>query len=145
MYCAVGFAYFFYFSLPWEYMQKNLFTHQFGVQNRRDHCLLWFAHPCPPLPTLAHPSHMIAEAEKPKILLMFTKHVAAYMAVNKPDSWISLFFFLEGHVVQLMNEHISSGFSESLVLKIFSDTCEAVSKLHQADPPVIHRDLKVMF
>ena len=44
-----------------------------------------------------------------------------------------------------MNEHISSGFSESLVLKIFSDTCEAVSKLHQADPPVIHRDLKVMF
>ena len=90
---------------------------------------------------------MIAEAEKPKILLMFTTHVATYMAVNKPASWISLSLFvpLEGHVVQLMNEHISSGFSESLVLKIFSDTCEAVSKLHQADPPVIHRDLKVMF
>lgn len=50
----------------------------------------------------------------------------------------------EGHVVQLMNEHINSGFSESLVLKIFSDTCEAVAQLHQADPPVIHRDLKVM-
>ena len=101
---------------------------------------------CYDLPTLAHPSHMIAKAEKPKILLMFTTHAATYMAVNKPDSWISpSFFFLEGHVVQLMNEHISSGFSESLVLKIFSDTCEAVSKLHQADPPVIHRDLKVMF
>lgn len=52
-------------------------------------------------------------------------------------------FFPEGHVVQLMNEHINSGFSESLVLKIFTDTCEAVAKLHQADPPVIHRDLKV--
>lgn len=49
----------------------------------------------------------------------------------------------EGHVVQLMNEHINSGFSESLVLKIFTDTCEAVAKLHHADPPVIHRDLKV--
>lgn len=53
-------------------------------------------------------------------------------------------FLSEGHVVQLMNEHINSGFSESLVLKIFSDTCEAVAQLHQADPPVIHRDLKVM-
>ena len=42
-----------------------------------------------------------------------------------------------------MNEHISGGFSESLVLKIFTDTCEAVAKLHQADPSVIHRDLKV--
>lgn len=50
----------------------------------------------------------------------------------------------EGHVVQLMNEHISSGFSESLVLKVLTDTCEAVAKLHQADPPVIHRDLKVI-
>ena len=98
--------------------------------------------PPPPCPPLSHDR----EAEKLKILLMFTKHVATYMAVNKPASWISLsFFFLEGHVVQLMNEHISSGFNESLVLKIFSDTCEAVSKLHQADPPVIHRDLKVMF
>ena len=56
----------------------------------------------------------------------------------------SFCFFPEGHVVQLMNEHISSGFSESLVLKIFTDTCEAVAKLHQADPPVIHRDLKVI-
>ena len=53
-------------------------------------------------------------------------------------------FSTEGHVVQLMNEYISSGFSESLVLKIFTDTCEAVAKLHQADPPVIHRDLKVI-
>lgn len=56
---------------------------------------------------------------------------------------IYLFLFAEGHVVQLMNEHINLGFSESLVLKIFTDTCEAVAKLHHADPPVIHRDLKV--
>ena len=54
-------------------------------------------------------------------------------------------FSTEGHVVQLMNEHISSGFSESLVLKIFTDACEAVAKLHHADPPVIHRDLKVPY
>ncbi|KAK3722074.1 hypothetical protein QZH41_019817, partial [Actinostola sp. cb2023] len=49
----------------------------------------------------------------------------------------------DGHVVQLMNEHINEGFSESLVLKIFTDTCEAVAQLHEVNPPVIHRDLKV--
>ena len=54
-----------------------------------------------------------------------------------------LLFSAEGHVVQLMNEHINTGFSDSLVLKIFTDTCEAVAQLHHADPPVIHRDLKV--
>ena len=138
MYCAVGFAYFLIFPCPGNTCRKTFCTPVWcSKQERPPFVMIW--------PPLAHPSHMIAKAEKPKILLMFTTHVATYMAVNKPDSWISLFFFLEGHVVQLMNEHISSGFSESLVLKIFSDTCEAVSKLHQADPPVIHRDLKVMF
>ena len=135
----MGFAYFLIFPCPGNTCIKT-FLHPSLVFKTGETTV------CYDLPTLAHPSHMIAKAEKPKILLMFTTHAATYMAVNKPDSWIFFFFFfLEGHVVQLMNEHISSGFSESLVLKIFSDTCEAVSKLHQADPPVIHRDLKVMF
>ena len=69
------------------------------------------------------------------LLLFVSSHIAF--------CFIYLFLFAEGHVVQLMNEHINSGFSESLVLKIFTDTCEAVAKLHHADPPVIHRDLKV--
>ncbi|XP_053205198.1 BMP-2-inducible protein kinase-like [Panonychus citri] len=34
-------------------------------------------------------------------------------------------------------------FSEKQVLKIFCDICEAVSKLHHNNPPIIHRDLKV--
>lgn len=48
-----------------------------------------------------------------------------------------------GSVIDLMNEHISSGFTEKLVLKIFCDTCEAISVLHYNEPPVLHRDLKV--
>lgn len=70
---------------------------------------------------------------------MFVVVVCSHIAF----CFIYAFLFAEGHVVQLMNEHINSGFSESLVLKIFTDTCEAVAKLHHADPPVIHRDLKV--
>ena len=38
---------------------------------------------------------------------------------------------------------ISTGFTESEVLKIFCDVCDAVSRLHHANPPIIHRDLKV--
>lgn len=73
MYCAVGFAYFLHPSLMLKTGETIV---------------------CYDLPPLAHPSHMIAEAEKPKILLMFTTHVATYMAVNKPASWISLSLFL---------------------------------------------------
>lgn len=42
-----------------------------------------------------------------------------------------------------MNDRLSLGFSEKEVLKIFCDTCEAVSRLHHCQTPIIHRDLKV--
>ena len=52
MYCAVGFAYFFYFSLPWEYMQKN-FLHTSSVFKTGETTVCYdlptLAHPCPPL------------------------------------------------------------------------------------------------
>lgn len=48
-----------------------------------------------------------------------------------------------GHVLQMMNDRLSSGFSEGEVLKIFCDVCEAVARLHHNQPPIIHRDLKV--
>lgn len=48
-----------------------------------------------------------------------------------------------GHVLQFMNERLQSGFSESEVLQIFCDVCEAVSRLHHCQTPIIHRDLKV--
>lgn len=78
-----------------------------------------------------------------KICLCLEDSVFFVVSSEIAFCFIYLFIFTEGHVVQLMNEHINSGFSESLVLKIFTDTCEAVAKLHHADPPVIHRDLKV--
>ena len=58
-------------------------------------------------------------------------------------SYYVYIFFLAGNVIDLMNENLNSGFSENLVLKIFCDTCEAVALLHQNQPPVLHRDLKV--
>ncbi|XP_071440568.1 uncharacterized protein Nak [Hetaerina americana] len=47
------------------------------------------------------------------------------------------------HVLQMMNGRLQSGFSEPEVMQIFCDTCEAVSRLHHCQTPIIHRDLKV--
>lgn len=49
-----------------------------------------------------------------------------------------------GSVIQAMNERINTGFSEPEILKIFCDICEAVSRLHHCQTPIIHRDLKVV-
>lgn len=46
-------------------------------------------------------------------------------------------------MVNLMNQRLQTGFTESEVLQIFCDTCEAVARLHQCKTPIIHRDLKV--
>lgn len=48
-----------------------------------------------------------------------------------------------GHVIAQMNERINAGFTEAEVLQIFCDVCEAVSRLHHCQTPIIHRDLKV--
>ncbi|XP_013385863.1 AP2-associated protein kinase 1-like [Lingula anatina] len=52
--------------------------------------------------------------------------------------------YCKGHIIQSMNDRLNSGgFSEREVLKIFCDICEAVSRLHHCQTPIIHRDLKV--
>jgi len=35
------------------------------------------------------------------------------------------------------------GLSESDVLRVFCDVCEAIAQLHHSQPPIIHRDIKV--
>lgn len=43
-----------------------------------------------------------------------------------------------------MNYRLGVGFSEHEVLRIFCDVCEAVSRLHHCQTPIMHRDLKVI-
>ena len=42
-----------------------------------------------------------------------------------------------------MNARLKTGFSEAEVMKIFTDICQAVARLHHRTKPIIHRDLKV--
>ncbi|KAK8732017.1 hypothetical protein OTU49_007142, partial [Cherax quadricarinatus] len=54
-----------------------------------------------------------------------------------------LMTYCRKHLLHLMNDRINSGLTEAEVLKIFCDVCDAVSRLHHVNPPIIHRDLKV--
>uniref|UniRef100_A0A3P8SQ36 non-specific serine/threonine protein kinase n=1 Tax=Amphiprion percula TaxID=161767 RepID=A0A3P8SQ36_AMPPE len=79
------------------------------------------------------------------------KNIVGYLdssitAMGSRDVWevlILMDYCKGGQVVNLMNQRLQTGFTESEVLQIFCDTCDAVSRLHQRKTPIIHRDLKV--
>ncbi|XP_058267533.1 AP2-associated protein kinase 1 isoform X2 [Hemibagrus wyckioides] len=79
------------------------------------------------------------------------KNIVGYVdssvtAVGSGDVWEVLILMdvcKGGQVVNLMNQRLQTGFTETEVLQIFCDTCEAVAQLHQCKTPIIHRDLKV--
>ncbi|XP_064085639.1 uncharacterized protein LOC135200861 isoform X3 [Macrobrachium nipponense] len=54
-----------------------------------------------------------------------------------------LMTFCRKHLLHFMNDRLSTGLTEAEVLKIFCDVCDAVTRLHHMNPPIIHRDLKV--
>lgn len=51
--------------------------------------------------------------------------------------------YCQNNVFGLMKARGKATFTEQEVLTIFCDTCEAVSRLHHCQTPIIHRDLKV--
>ena len=52
--------------------------------------------------------------------------------------------YYKTHALQLMNEMLQTGFTEPEVMAVFCYMCEAVSRLHHCQTPIIHRDLKVL-
>lgn len=79
------------------------------------------------------------------------KNIVGYLdssitAMGSKEVW-EVFILMDyckgGQVVNLMNQRLQTGFTESEVLQIFCDTCDAVSRLHQRKTPIVHRDLKV--
>ncbi|XP_030306007.1 BMP-2-inducible protein kinase [Calypte anna] len=78
------------------------------------------------------------------------KNIVCYLdcAVNSvSDNVWEVLILMEycraGQVVNQMNQRLQTGFTESEVMRIFCDTCEAVARLHQCKTPIVHRDLKV--
>lgn len=52
--------------------------------------------------------------------------------------------YYKGSLINQMNEKVQcGGYTEEELVKIFCDICEAVSRLHHCQTPIVHRDLKV--
>ena len=51
--------------------------------------------------------------------------------------------FCTGECVKEMNQNFSQGFNTRHIIEIFSQICEAVNFMHEQNPPISHRDLKV--
>lgn len=58
-------------------------------------------------------------------------------------SSVNIFYTLGGPVSKVMDA--VGGFTVEQVIKIFFQTCAAVTHLHKQKPSIIHRDLKVIF
>ncbi|KAH1018870.1 hypothetical protein HUJ05_006555 [Dendroctonus ponderosae] len=54
-----------------------------------------------------------------------------------------LMTYYRQNLLDIMKERGKPDFSESEVLSIFCDMCEAVARLHHCKTPIMHRDLKV--
>ena len=48
-----------------------------------------------------------------------------------------------GGIIDMMNRRLRERLTESEILQIFVDVCEAVAAMHNLRPPLLHRDLKV--
>ncbi|TPX49486.1 hypothetical protein SeMB42_g02598 [Synchytrium endobioticum] len=84
-------------------------------------------------------------------LLAGHKHIVTYYDSDvqplAAGGGYEIFILMEnctgGHLVDFLNTRLSSRLAETEVLTIFSQVCEAVAHMHAADPPIIHRDLKI--
>lgn len=59
---------------------------------------------------------------------------------------LMLWQYCKSQLLQFLNDRLRSennGCNETEIIKIMCDLCEAIARMHQSDPPIIHRDLKV--
>ena len=59
------------------------------------------------------------------------------------EVFILMEFCPGGGIIDMMNRRLRERLTESEILQIFVDVCEAVAAMHNLRPPLLHRDLKV--
>ncbi|SCV74186.1 BQ2448_6618 [Microbotryum intermedium] len=83
----------------------------------------------------------------PKIVNMIEASVAELPGGTNGSKGYEIYILMEwcegGGIIDLMNTRLQNRLTETEILKIFSDTVEAVAHMHYQHPPLIHRDLKV--
>lgn len=78
-------------------------------------------------------------------VLILLELCAGEVEPTTPPTFNVYCYVLGGRVVDLMNSRLKTGFSEELILRIFTDVCQAVARLHHRTKPILHRDLKVIY
>ncbi|KAG0152345.1 hypothetical protein CROQUDRAFT_140229 [Cronartium quercuum f. sp. fusiforme G11] len=79
------------------------------------------------------------------------KHIVYFIEASASSipgtSGYEIFILMEfcpgGGIIDLLNSRLQNRLTESEILKIFSDTVDAVAHMHSQKPTLIHRDLKV--
>lgn len=79
------------------------------------------------------------------------KHVVYFIEASASSivggTGYEIFILMElcpgGGIIDLLNSRLQNRLTESEILKIFSDTVEAVAHMHSQTPILMHRDLKV--
>ncbi|KAJ3272060.1 hypothetical protein HDV01_006012 [Terramyces sp. JEL0728] len=59
------------------------------------------------------------------------------------EMYILMEYCQGGHLVDYLNSRLDNRPSETEILIIFTQICEAVAYMHSHNPPIIHRDLKI--
>ncbi|KAK9476187.1 hypothetical protein V1514DRAFT_337689 [Lipomyces japonicus] len=68
---------------------------------------------------------------------------ASHLKTGGYEVFLLMEYCSGGGLIDFMNTRLQNRFTESEILKIFSDVTEGVACMHYLDPPLLHRDLKV--
>ncbi|GJJ13173.1 hypothetical protein Clacol_007424 [Clathrus columnatus] len=64
-----------------------------------------------------------------------------------PNGTYEVFILMEfcagGGMIDMMNRRLRERLTEAEILRIFTDVCEGVAVMHNQNPPLLHRDLKI--
>ena len=83
-----------------------------------------------------------------------TRMLVSYrkVATKYSFSWNSVLVFphykseltIGGGLIDFMNTRLQDRLTESEILKIFGDVAQGVACMHYLQPPLLHRDIKVL-
>ncbi|KAH8920733.1 kinase-like protein [Atractiella rhizophila] len=79
----------------------------------------------------------------PKIVNFIEATASNLPHSNGYEVFILMEFCAGGGIIDMLNTRLQNRLTEFEILKIFSDTVEAVAHMHYQNPPLIHLDLKV--
>ncbi|WBW72608.1 Ark1/Prk1 family protein kinase Ppk30 [Schizosaccharomyces osmophilus] len=130
-----------------RYLSEGGFSHVYLVETQDKRCcVLKRIH----VPDKAALQLVHGEIETMK-RLKGHRHIVNYIdsnalysnSANRYEVFLLMEYCAGGGLIDFMNTRLQTRLTESEILKILADVCDAVAAMHYLDPPLIHRDLKI--